>query len=330
MLNPDISIIVPVFNVEEYLEKCLRSLTSQTHANIEIIVVNDGSTDRSIDIIKSFAAKDVRIVVVDEHVNRGPGHARNIGIRKASGDYLMFVDSDDWIDSQTCAELLRLGEDEPDIVVYGFVHWDSGVTRQRAIYQAEKPLAGRQYLLDSMRSSGFTPTVCNKMFRKRSFRELTFPENIRHEDIYYATVSIGMAETVCTNKRVSYYYRKKRPGSITASLSPRAVDDLSRIYEMVIDNFASNGQAFLSEPFFFNMVERFIMEILLKLVDGTKVEDVDTIIKKLKENRLFSEYGKRYIFKGRETRHRVALLFFFLHQRLFFAVGRTYYAIMAS
>lgn len=330
MYVPDISIIVPVFNVEEYLGKCLRSLTAQTHGNIEIIVVNDGSTDRSIDIIRAFAAIDERIVVLDQHVNRGLGAARNVGIRKASGGYLMFVDSDDWVDSHTCAELLLAGRDKPDIVVYGLVHWSSGVAKRRVIYQTERLLPGHQYLLDSMRSGGFSPTVCNKMFKKRTFHGLTFPENSKHEDIFYTTVAMGMAETVCTTRKASYYYRKKREGSITAALNPRGVDDLFHIYEMLIDELRGNSQPILSEPFFFDMVERLTMEVLLKIIDGTKVEDVDMISRKLKGNGLFNEYGRRYIFEGRELRYRLVLLLFFLHQRLFFVMGRAYYAVMES
>ena len=98
---PKISIIVPVYNVEKYLPKCLDSLINQTLKDIEIIAVNDGSTDNSLSVLKEYAQKDSRIVIIDKE-NSGPGACRNIGIEKAKGEFIQFVDSDDWIEPETC------------------------------------------------------------------------------------------------------------------------------------------------------------------------------------------------------------------------------------
>ena len=98
---PKISIIVPVYNVEKYLSKCLDSLITQTMKDIEIICVNDGSTDNSLSVLKDYAKKDSRIVIIDK-ANSGPGACRNIGIEKATGEFIQFVDSDDWIEPETC------------------------------------------------------------------------------------------------------------------------------------------------------------------------------------------------------------------------------------
>ena len=93
-----ISIIVPVYNTEKFLEKCLNSLINQTLKDIEIICINDGSTDNSLQILEKFANKDKRIQIINQ-TNSGPSIARNIGIKKAVGEYIGFVDSDDWVDS---------------------------------------------------------------------------------------------------------------------------------------------------------------------------------------------------------------------------------------
>ena len=98
---PKISIIVPVYNVEKYLPQCLDSLINQTLKDIEIIAVNDGSTDGSLSVLKDYAKKDSRIVIIDKE-NSGPGACRNIGIEKATGEFIQFVDSDDWIEPETC------------------------------------------------------------------------------------------------------------------------------------------------------------------------------------------------------------------------------------
>ncbi len=98
---PKVSIIVPVYNVEKYLSTCLDSLINQTLKDIEIICVNDGSTDNSLNILNEYAQKDTRIIVINKE-NSGPGSCRNLGIEKATGEYIQFVDSDDWIMTETC------------------------------------------------------------------------------------------------------------------------------------------------------------------------------------------------------------------------------------
>ncbi|MBQ9920107.1 MAG: glycosyltransferase family 2 protein, partial [Clostridia bacterium] len=93
-LNKKVSIIVPVYNVAEYLEDCLNSLVNQSYENIEIISINDGSKDNSLEILKTFAEKDLRIKVFDNE-NHGVSYTRNFGIKNCTGDYIAFVDSDD-------------------------------------------------------------------------------------------------------------------------------------------------------------------------------------------------------------------------------------------
>ena len=101
MFAPDISVIVPVYNTESYLKKCIENIINQTFRNIEIILVDDGSTDTSAEILADYALRDNRIIVIHQE-NQGLSAARNAGMRSAKGEYIMFVDSDDWIDVNTC------------------------------------------------------------------------------------------------------------------------------------------------------------------------------------------------------------------------------------
>lgn len=105
MNNPKISIVVPVYNVEKYLEKCLESIINQTYHNIEIILVDDGSTDKSGELCDSYRVKDQRINVIHKK-NGGLASARNVGMHTLTGDYIMFIDSDDWVDATICEDLL--------------------------------------------------------------------------------------------------------------------------------------------------------------------------------------------------------------------------------
>ena len=141
MSKPDISIIVPVYNVERYLDECLDSLLEQTHRNIEIICVNDGSTDSSLRILERRASEDGRIRVISQE-NAGVAHSRNIALDAAQGDYVLFVDSDDYIDVRTCELLLsNAHETDADIVVFGgktfpTMHWaDASFASRDAVYK---------------------------------------------------------------------------------------------------------------------------------------------------------------------------------------------------
>ena len=101
MTTPDITVIVPVYNTEPYLRKCIESIINQTFHNIEIILIDDGSTDNSIDILSSYAIMDNRISLIHQE-NQELSAARNAGMRRAKGEYIMFVDGDDWIEIDTC------------------------------------------------------------------------------------------------------------------------------------------------------------------------------------------------------------------------------------
>ena len=116
-MNPQISVIVPIYNVEKYLAKCIDSIINQTLTNIEIILVNDGSTDNSRKIIDKYDKKDSRIKVIHKK-NGGQGSARNAGLDIAKGEYIGFVDSDDWIDSNMYENLYNAAiSNNADIVV---------------------------------------------------------------------------------------------------------------------------------------------------------------------------------------------------------------------
>ena len=114
------SVIVPVYNVEKYINECLSSLINQTYKNIEIVVINDGSSDNSLSLIEEYSRIDDRIRVIDQK-NMGLGYTRNVGIDNAVGDYILFVDSDDYISLNTCEEIEAVlsYNNEVDIIVLG-------------------------------------------------------------------------------------------------------------------------------------------------------------------------------------------------------------------
>ena len=126
-----VTIIVPVYNLCNYISKCINSIMSQTYEDIEIIIVNDGSTDNSISEINKLASTDNRIIVIDKK-NEGVSVARNIGIERATGKYIMFVDGDDWIDHDMVEKLVNKAEEtNSDFVGGGFVFEDIDINKKR-------------------------------------------------------------------------------------------------------------------------------------------------------------------------------------------------------
>ncbi|MBQ6038595.1 MAG: glycosyltransferase family 2 protein [Bacteroidaceae bacterium] len=133
-----ISIIVPVFNVAAYLPKCLDSLINQTYQDLEIICVNDGSTDKSLDILQSYSEKDKRIKVISRE-NKGISATRNEALEVAMGEYIMFVDSDDWINVQTCEKALySIEEHRCDLVLWSYIREFKGKSLPNYLYDQTK------------------------------------------------------------------------------------------------------------------------------------------------------------------------------------------------
>lgn len=135
MQSPRISIIVPVYNVEEYLPQCLNSLVNQTFREIEIICVNDGSTDGSLKILENYSAKDGRVKVLSQE-NKGLSEARNSGLSHISGEYVIFVDGDDWIDNDTCEKAYEKAKEYGvDVVLWAYTREFENTSKEKRLYE---------------------------------------------------------------------------------------------------------------------------------------------------------------------------------------------------
>lgn len=181
MQNPKVSIIVPVYNVEKYLKKCLNSLINQTLIDIEIICVNDGSTDNSEKILQQFAKQDSRVKILSQQ-NKGQSVARNVAIENATGDYLGFVDSDDWVDLDYFEKLYnRAKEFECDIACAGFKRCGKFINSIRKSYKDVKIYTdiNEKVIVDKLPKHNY---LWNKIY-KRDKWNIKFPENKIFEDM---------------------------------------------------------------------------------------------------------------------------------------------------
>jgi len=206
-IKDTISIIVPVYNTKDYLTECLSSLLNQSYSNLEIILVDDGSTDGSEIICDEFASKDARFKVIHTP-NGGTSKARNIGMQYATGKYWNFIDSDDYVSSDFYERLIKELSDDVDIVSCGvdIVQPDGKVMRQstpkeKMIYCNDEIV--RELLINT---TYFNFSMCNKLFRKELFEEIEFPIGKRHEEILVIyEIAKKCKKLICVDKAMYYY-----------------------------------------------------------------------------------------------------------------------------
>lgn len=231
-----ISIIVPVYNVEKYVEKCIQSLINQSYKNIEIILVDDGSNDRSNKIIDEYAKVDSRILTIHQK-NKGVSAARNAGLKVATGEYVGFVDPDDYVDYQMYETMLKKIElNMSDLAVCGF----SKVTElsdKEEIFEIKDELLSPKKcvedLFDFRGGYAIKPSVWNKLFRRDKIGDLKFDENIGiSEDFKFVVQYILKCNSIVYVKQ-AFYKNLQRDGSITRSKGKAA----QIIKTVEIDNF---------------------------------------------------------------------------------------------
>ena len=214
MMNEKISVIIPVYNVEPYICRCVDSVLAQTYQTLEIILIDDGSTDRSGAICDGYAVSDSRVKVIHK-LNGGLSDARNVGIEASSGQYITFLDSDDWVDVaylDTLYQLLK--EKDADISVCGFVK----TADEKVLFEQKKPkvyeFTNRQALNQIFDEYYIEIIVAwGKLYKSDLFSEIRFPIGKIHEDEFTTYKLLYLAKkVVLTNQKLLYYWQ--RPDSI--------------------------------------------------------------------------------------------------------------------
>lgn len=207
ILNPKVSIIVPVYNTENYLFKCLMSLIQQKLKEIEIIIVDDGSTDNSPSIISEFKKEDSRIKVITQE-NKLQGAARNNGTKIATGEYIGFVDSDDWVDLDYFEKLYNAAKKyDSDIALATNIRVGNGKTKKRLNIEQEEFVLNVQGKFDVCQLAK-NPCPTNKIYKRKLLikNDIKWPEGCYCEDKLFVTQAVYYANGVVTVPGINYYY----------------------------------------------------------------------------------------------------------------------------
>ncbi len=238
----EISVVIPVYNSEKYLEKCLTSLVNQTFKDIEFIFVNDGSIDNSLNILQEYAKKDSRITIINQE-NKGISQARNEGIKKAQGQYIGFIDSDDWIDLDFFEKLHgSIVNNDADIAVSTIIRTGKKQKKYRIKYDDTKvvnTLEEKLKICDVPRCS----YVWNKLYKKEIIKDLEFKKNVFYEDVIWLPQVLKKAKSVVSTPNTNYYYYSNPNSTVKKTQSQKKQIDSYNAKKTTIKFFKDNNIA---------------------------------------------------------------------------------------
>lgn len=285
-MNKLISVIIPVYNVEKFLPACIDSAINQTYKNIEIILIDDGSPDKCPQICDEYAIKDSRIKVIHKE-NGGISSARNAGIEAANGEFIYFIDGDDFTDSQSLEILLQpiIEDSEVDISIGGF---------KRVFYTDNKENIDAPNLYDNTSINyvevkdykmlfhiDLWMVVWGKLIKKQLFNDLCFPEGKIHEDEFVAYKLCDKSKKIIFCDKILYNY-VKRGDSITQKISSRGVENRIEAFIEAIHYFHSKNNKYCQ--FYYG---RRLSNYMIKIYDISK-ENTEIDFRKY-EKKFFKE-----------------------------------------
>lgn len=227
---PLVSVLIPVYNVEKYLSKCLESIIHQTYENIEIILINDGSTDSSADICRMYQDR-YDFIHLYEYANAGISVTRNRALEKACGDYILFVDSDDFMELEAIEKMVSLAlKEQADIVTCGYV-MDYGFFPLHRRVGSRKKLTSLEALHSLVSNTGVNNYPWAKLYARSCFRNVAFPKELKgFEDTCTVFKAIHNANKVVMIPNRYYHYVQRR-GSLTHHMDLETVYQMRKAYE---------------------------------------------------------------------------------------------------
>lgn len=292
-----VSVIIPVYNTEEYLRKCLDSALNQTLEDIEIIVVDDGSTDGSADIIKEYAEKHPEKIKAFYKENGGQASARNLALCHATGEFLGFIDSDDWISPEMYEEMYELAKKEnTDIVICDMV--DHYPTHE-------------VYYNSSVFTNKFSvsPSACNKIFRREFVGDITFPVGLWYEDFEFTTKNLMLTDNISVIHKDFYHCHRREVSTMSNNNSEKNLNIL-KVFDNLFEFVKENG---LEEKYADTLEYLYIDHVMfstISRVDQQKNKNKKAVIKELRKafNARYPKFYKDKAFKSLPKRKRIFAL----------------------
>ncbi|ACU58583.1 glycosyltransferase family 2 protein [Chitinophaga pinensis] len=291
-----VSVIIPAYNVEKYIEECVMSVIEQTLSEIEIIVVNDQSSDGTLSVLEKIKASHSQVALkIISQQNQGLSGARNTGIQAATGEYICFLDGDDWLEKEMLQDLYKVASDgNAEVVIcdYTKVYEDRNEVLSGGRIDGNV-LRNRKDILEAFLTGNIVISACNKMFR-RTFvveRQFRFPVGYLYEDL--PTVMLIADASVVIKVDKSYYNYRQRSGSIMNSISPKMVEKIVLV-KQIIDYIKAKGEQGLEEALQSFYLNTYVLQLINQLaIHGNK----DTKQRDQYFNTILSKQESRFFFK---------------------------------
>ena len=272
--DPLISIIIPCFNAEKTLENCLQSVVQQSYANLEIIIIDDGSTDETSLIYNKFQSNDERILVLKQQ-NSGVSKARNTGVKAATGDYICFVDSDDWAELNYCSELysLLVGENADISIVEASYEDENGNVLCNKPTSEEKIFDGNRALVLLLEDREIQSHPWGKLFKADLLKNVHFPENLKCFEDYSTLFKIfnKAVKVVKSNKKLYHYIQ--REDSLSHNLSPETAYQFFLAIMEVFEFWRNSAKVGDRNKIIKNIVRKLLM-VLKRITRNTKEDEM--------------------------------------------------------
>ena len=272
--DPLISIIIPCFNAEKTLEKCLESVVQQSYANLEIIIIDDGSTDETSLIYNKFQSNDERILVLKQQ-NSGVSKARNTGLKAATGDYICFVDSDDWAELNYCSELysLLVGENADISIVEASYEDENGNVLCSKPISDEKIFDGNRALVLLLEDQEIQSHPWGKLFKADLLKNVHFPENLKCFEDYSTLFKIFNKAVKVVKSNEKLYHYIQREDSLSHNLSPATAYQFFLAIMEVFEFWRNSAKVGDRNKIVKNIVRKLLM-VLKRITRNTKEDEM--------------------------------------------------------
>lgn len=297
-----LSIIIPIYNMELYLEECLESLINEVTDKFEIILVNDGSMDRSLEICNQYINKYNNIQLVNQE-NRGLSAARNMGLSKASGEYITFIDPDDWVKNNYIKTIIKEVKSKHDVYVFGYCNCNKNLKKNilhsipSNTYEGEKVKNAVVYLDENGYMLNF---AWNKIYKKSLLidNKIKFLNGTSYiEDILFNSIVFNYAKSVRFLNEILYFYRTTENSLSNnkyyynmSELVSTAIISRKKLYEN-LDLFNDHEELFINKAIEYKFSEiANLYRLKANLSEKERKEKLNTILK----DKLFQEYMKKY------------------------------------
>ena len=328
--QPQVSIIVPVYNVENYIERCLNSLVNQTFKDIEIITINDGSTDKSLELLNKYAKEDIRVSVIDLG-DEGVSYCRNLGVEKANGKYIMFVDSDDWIDSNMIEAMYKKAEENKlDLVMCSYIREFKDHSKEKRFNLPEEIIYKEDKVKNELLRKLVGPvkeelsnpemldalgTVWGKLYRADILKEnkikfVDLKEIGSAEDTLFNIFTFNYLKKVMFLNKPMYHYWRDNPKSVTSQYNPKLKEQRKVFFKYISDFIKENNFEQVFEEALNNRICTSVLG--LGLIECSKNNKISRINKIKNIKIIINEEYIRNAYKNLE------LKYFSIHWRIFY------------